>query len=294
MGCCISCCVFLPPARCSLNPGEGGRLDAVEEQELRSTPAYKEVTAIDGSIIPCFHFQNFSKPNPPLLLYSHGNAVDLPSVLPMLMDWSHEFQIDTFGYEYPGYGMTAADIGASETGCINAHEAALAYVLNELRIPPHRVILFGQSLGSGVAVDIASRCPEIGGLLLFSPLLSVIRTQTCDCFAATCRCGDYFTSIYKISSVQCRTMIVHGRDDDVVPFAHGSELQEMLEKPHRPVWVDGAGHNDLMLVARHQITSAIHDFLSKCQQDAPRDPIRNLGAQSTDDDGYQGKALPLF
>ena len=83
--------------------------------------AYKEVTAIDGSIIPCFHFQNFSKPNPPLLLYSHGNgatatgnlrvvladpvasaAVDLPSVLPMLMDWSHEFQIDTFGYEYPG------------------------------------------------------------------------------------------------------------------------------------------------------------------------------------------------
>ena len=42
------------------------------------------------------------------------------------------------------YGMTAADIGASETGCINAHEAALAYVLNELRIPPHRVILFGE------------------------------------------------------------------------------------------------------------------------------------------------------
>lgn len=90
-------------------------------------------------------------------------------------------------YSYGRYGMTDRGLSPSESGCIEAAEAAFKYAVNELRFPAHRVILFGQSLGTGPAVDMASR-HRCGGLLLFSPLLSAIRTHACGCLACTCRC----------------------------------------------------------------------------------------------------------
>eukprot|EP00656_Telonema_subtile_P050946 TRINITY_DN6729_c0_g1_i2.p2 TRINITY_DN6729_c0_g1~~TRINITY_DN6729_c0_g1_i2.p2 ORF type:complete len:190 (+),score=48.14 TRINITY_DN6729_c0_g1_i2:253-822(+) len=168
-------------------------------------------------------------------------------MLPMLENYANVFNCDCVGFEYPGYGLTASDTSPSESGCIDAAEAAFEYVLNVLNVPRHRIILFGQSLGTGPAVDLASR-HECGGLLLFSPLLSAIRTHAPSCLACMCRCGDYFTSIYKAERIRCRCLIVHGTEDSVVPFSHGQALHELLQKPHEPVWVQHAGHNDLLEV----------------------------------------------
>lgn len=227
-----------------------------------------------------------------MLLYSHGNAVDLCQTVGMLENYANVFDCDFVGFEYPGYGLTGVETSPSESGCIAAAEAALAYVLDALNVPRHRVILFGQSLGTGPAVDLASR-HECGGLLLFSPLLSAIRTNACDCLASSCRCGDFFTSVYKMDKVQCRCLIVHGTDDKVVPCSHGKRLYDLLQKPHEPLWVQNAGHNDMLEVAERQIQRAIQGFLNACVQDAARSnqhKASNLGG----DEGYQGKALPLF
>lgn len=210
----------------------------------------------------------------------------------LLESWANVFDVHVIGFEYPGYGITPDDSTPSENGCYQAADVALDYVVRELRVPNRRVIIFGQSLGSGVAVDLAAR-NQCGGLLLISPLLSAIRTHACECFACMCRCGDFFSSIYKIDKIESRCLIIHGTQDEVVPFSHGEHLYSMLKKPHEPLWVEGAGHNDLLEIGTHSIPRSIRGFLDSCVEDLRR-AEKETASNLRGDEGYQGKELPLF
>lgn len=53
---------------------------------------------------------------------------------------------------------------------------------------------------------------------------------------------------WQVEKISCRTLVIHGRQDTVVPFSHGEEIHGMLQKPHPPLWIDGAGHNDMIEV----------------------------------------------
>lgn len=60
-------------------------------------------------------------------------------------------------------------------------------------------------------------------------------------------CCDAFPSVEKIPNVNCPTLIIHGTDDEVIDFSHGLTLYERCPSTVEPLWVTGAGHNDIEL-----------------------------------------------
>lgn len=181
------------------------------------------------------------------VLYSHGNAEDLDEISPYLQHLCDALGLAVFGYDYPGYGGSAEP--CSESGCYEAADAAWARVRERFA----RVVLFGRSLGSGPAVWTAhARCTArdeaLVGLVLQSPLTSGIGTAIGRA-AWLVRGSDVFRNIDRIGSITVPVTVMHGERDAVVPCSHGRQLLRTVERAggcaRPPLWVAGAGHNDL-------------------------------------------------
>ena len=142
----------------------------------------------------------------------------------------------------------------TEEGCYHDIEAAYNYLLNERHILPEQIVLYGRSLGSGPSCYLAAKTAmlhqrSVAGLILQSPLLSAYRV------AFNFRCtmiGDKFPNIDNAPNIQCPVFIIHGTQDEVVPFWHGEDLFLSVQQQWRakPFWVEGAGHNNIEAMLR--------------------------------------------
>jgi len=113
-------------------------------------------------------------------------------------------------------------------------------------VPENRIILFGQSLGTGVAVQMATEFHP-GGAMLLAPYLSIPKAaQTLYPFLpATLLVLDRFDSEKKIGSVHAPLLIVNGALDDVVPPSHGLKLYSLANEPKEFHSFPDRGHNDV-------------------------------------------------
>lgn len=178
----------------------------------------------------------------PLILYFHGNGGNLAIQAEMLA------ALSAGGYglmavEYRGYpGSTGSP---SEKGLILDAEAAYAKVL-ALGTPAERIVVVGQSLGSGVAVALASG-HKIGALVLDSPFTSAlaVASRLYGMFPVRWVMLDPFHSDERIGKVTAPLFIVHGSADPVIPFEFGKALFELANQPKTFVPVEGAGHLSL-------------------------------------------------
>ncbi|KAI3420386.1 Alpha/beta hydrolase domain-containing protein aho-3 [Globodera pallida] len=179
------------------------------------------------------------------LLFSHGNAVDIGQMCGFYFGLGQRLRCNVFSYDYSGYGQSTGR--PSEKNLYADITAALKSLESRYQIPPEQVILYGQSIGTVPSVDLASSNSRVAGLVLHSPLLSGMRVA----FPGTQRtwCCDAFPSIEKIPRVQCPTLVIHGTDDDVIDFSHGVTIYQNCPASVEPLWVSGAGHNDVELHA---------------------------------------------
>lgn len=121
------------------------------------------------------------------------------------------------------------------------------------RIQPEQVVLYGRSLGSGPSCYLAAKTARegrsVGGVILQSPLLSAYRVAFNFRFTMV---GDRFPNINYAPDIRCPVFIIHGTQDEVVPFWHGQDLFLALSQPWRakPFWVEGAGHNNIEALLR--------------------------------------------
>jgi abhydrolase domain-containing protein 17 len=76
---------------------------------------------------------------------------------------------------------------------------------------------------------------------------------------------DKFRNVSKIRKLNCPVLIIHGRADSVVPFWHGERLFAMAHEPKRALWIDGADHNDAMIVAPAVYLKALRGFADSIQ-----------------------------
>lgn len=186
------------------------------------------------------------------ILFSHGNAEDLGTLAPEL-ESMRALGFSVFAYDYHGYGTSGGQ--ATEKNAYEDIDAAYDYMTQQLKIPPDRIIAHGRSLGGAVAIDLASR-KTLGGLLVESSFLSAFRVVT----GYRIFPFDKFRNLDKMGQVRCPVLVIHGRQDEVIPFWHGERLFEMAKQPKANLWVDGAGHNNLKPVAGKQYVQSMLAF----------------------------------
>jgi fermentation-respiration switch protein FrsA (DUF1100 family) len=205
----------------------------------------------DGASIAVLHL-----PNPRAgvtLLYAHGNAEDLGQLAP----WLEELRRAGFAvvaFDYRGYGMSTGG-PPSAMGAVHDMEAAYRWVVDTLRVPTSRIVLYGRSVGSGPATDLAARVP-VGGLVLESAFVSAFRVMT----KVPLLPFDRFPNLRHLRQVRAPVLVVHGTDDEVIPVSHGRRLYEAAAAPKEALWIDGAHHNDVPLVGGDRYWSALAAF----------------------------------
>jgi fermentation-respiration switch protein FrsA (DUF1100 family) len=187
------------------------------------------------------------------ILYSHGNAEDLGHVLPFLHAL-RDLGFAVIGYDYRGYGRSARGPATARKAVEDA-EAVHRYATTGLEIEPERLIIYGTSVGSGPAIELAAR-HRPAGLIVQSAFTSAFRVLT----RVPLLPFDRFPNLKRLAAVRCPILVIHGTRDLVVPASQGRQLFSAAAEPKQALWVEGAGHNDLLHVAGQQYVQALREF----------------------------------
>ncbi|XP_054646829.1 alpha/beta hydrolase domain-containing protein 17A [Dunckerocampus dactyliophorus] len=180
------------------------------------------------------------------VLFSHGNAVDLGQMSSFYIGLGTRINCNIFSYDYSGYGVSSGK--PSEKDLYTDIDAAWHTLRTRYGVSPENIILYGQSIGTVPTVDLASRY-ECAAVVLHSPLTSGMRVAFPD--TKKTYCFDAFPNIEKVSKITTPVLIIHGTEDEVIDFSHGLALFERCPKAVEPLWVEGAGHNDIELYSQY-------------------------------------------
>jgi hypothetical protein len=140
-----------------------------------------------------------------------------------------------------------------------AARAVRRYLREQLGVSPQQTLIYGRSLGSGPAVQMAGEEPP-AGLILQSAFTSVYRVLT----VMRVLPFDFFENERKLARISCPVLVMHGRRDEVIPFAHGQALFTAAKEPKRSFWIPDAAHNDFLLVAGRSYWDALREFTAVC------------------------------
>lgn len=148
-------------------------------------------------------------------------------------------------FDYPGYGKSEGK--PNEAACYDAAEAALRWLNDEKRMPSERVILYGESLGGGVATEIASR-HKCKALVLVRTFTSLPATAKCHYPWLPCNwlMSNRFDSISKLPAIHCPVFVTSATADHIVPFQQGEALFREANEPKQFFRDEGADHNDAL------------------------------------------------
>ncbi len=186
------------------------------------------------------------------VLFSHGNAEDLGHARPLLA-MIREAGYDVVAYDYRGYGRSTGR--PTPAGAVADLAAVHDWVVDELGVPPDRIVLHGRSLGSGPMLALAGEL-DVAGVVLESAFAGAYRVVT----HLPVLPFDPFPNLRRIRELDAPVLVMHGEEDGVIPVWHGRELYEAAPGPKRALWVDGAGHNDLVPVAGARYVEALRGF----------------------------------
>ena len=208
------------------------RLVYVPSRTLTQTPAdYNlpferlELTTADGTQIMAWAL--LQEKRAPWLIYFHGNGENVSSYL-SFTSRLYAMGVNVLMPEYRGYGESEGE--PSEAGLYMDADASYQYLIDQ-GVSPEDIIVYGFSLGSGVATDLASR-KEVGGLILeaaFTSLLDAARAIYR--FVPDGIMSNRFDSINKITDVDAPSLFLHSRGDFTIPFSQGRTLYEAANDP---------------------------------------------------------------
>ncbi|XP_068334143.1 uncharacterized protein [Pyrus communis] len=207
------------------------------------------------------------------LLYSHGNAADLGQMYHIFTELSLHLGVNLMGYDYSGYGQSSGK--PSEQDTYADIEAAYKCLEEKFGVKEEDVILYGQSVGSGPALDLAVRLPNLRAVVLHSPILSGLRVMY---HVKKTFWFDIYKNIDKIPLVSCPVLVIHGTEDEVVDFSHGKQLWELCKEKYEPLWLKGGNHCNLELYPEY--LRHLRKFISAIEK-LPRPDLRDKSRSST-------------
>eukprot|EP01023_Acetabularia_acetabulum_P034054 TRINITY_DN31976_c0_g4_i1.p1 TRINITY_DN31976_c0_g4~~TRINITY_DN31976_c0_g4_i1.p1 ORF type:complete len:283 (-),score=30.96 TRINITY_DN31976_c0_g4_i1:489-1337(-) len=180
------------------------------------------------------------------LLYSHGNATDLGYAIHSISQLMRQTRCNILCYDYTGYGRSSPGIEPKPNHTLADIKACYNCLVHTKNINPKNIVLYGESLGSGPTVWLASKTPEIGGVILHAALLSGLRV-----LAPGASWWPSVLDVYPndklIKDIRSPVQIIHGEHDEVIGVEHGKKLHSLAKTSKTPLWVPRGHHNDLTM-----------------------------------------------
>jgi len=210
----------------------------------------------DGTRLHAWWWPNGKKT---ALLHCHGNAGNLSHRGPVIGQIRQLLDVSVLIFDYPGYGKS--DGRPSEEGCYAAADAAYNWLVDTEKIAPEDIILYGDSLGGGVAVDLARR-RQHRSLVVVKTFTSApdVARQLYPWLPVRWLMRNRFDNLSKIKECQRPVFIAHGDMDDLIPFDQGKRLFEAANSPKFFYPMEGVGHNDPMPA---DMFRKVRDFLAE-------------------------------
>lgn len=207
---------------------------------------------------------NFDAAHAPTVLFFYGSKQNLTAPHNQrVFRGLRSLGVNVFIPEYPGNGMS--DGTASESQCYATADAALDYLLSRSDIDHSRIIAAGQSLGSGPAIDLASR-RRLAGVISVGGFTSTADVAMCAVswmprwlarsLAADCR----FDNLAKIKTVSCPILLVFGTEDTLTPPWMAERLAAAAVVPVTKLPVATA-HNSLWKSPYFGLNFAVRDWI---------------------------------
>jgi uncharacterized protein len=194
----------------------------------------------DGEVVELWYAA--AAADKPTILFFHGNAGEMADRAPRLA----AYRGAGFGVAFLSYRGYGGSTGApSEAGFLQDARAAYYWLMLQ-EVPHNRLVVVGESLGTGVAVKLAATVP-VGAVVLEAPYASAVEiaAATYPWLPVHLLMKDQFRSIDEIDFVSAPLLILHGTDDRVIPYASGERLFDVANAPKEFITLDGAGHDAL-------------------------------------------------
>ena len=234
------------PGECCPSPAEAGMPDMIAVP-LRT----HDHLLVTGWFAPP------PRPECGVVLLFHGNSGTLAD-----RAWKARILLNAgFGVFLAGYRGYGGNPGTpSEQGLYADGRAALAWLATR-GVLPGRLALYGESLGTGVAVQLAGEA-EIAALVLEAPFtrLPELAPPLVGATLAGLLMSDHFDNLAKIGGVAAPLLLLHGERDPTVPVAMGRRLLAAARQSAEATFLGAAGHNDLW---KHGAGEAVLDFLGR-------------------------------
>ena len=191
------------------------------------------------------------------IIFCHGNAGNIGHRLEKISMF-YNLGLNVFIFDYRGYGKSQGT--PSEAGLYKDAEAAYDYLTRELRVSRDGIILYGESIGGIVAIDLA-RNKDIAALITEETFTSIKdMSGMAYPFLPYFVFSSRFDALSKIKNVGCPKLIIHSIDDEIVPFRLGEKLFDAAMPPKKFLRLRGS-HNTAFLESDEQFKEGIKSFL---------------------------------
>jgi fermentation-respiration switch protein FrsA (DUF1100 family) len=195
-----------------------------------------------------------------VLLFCHGNAGNISHRLESLHLF-YRLGLSTFIFDYRGYGQSEGK--PTEQGTYLDVETAWNYLVREKEVAPTEVIIFGRSVGGAIAARLARDHPPqalivestftsvqnfAGELYPFLPVKLISRFN--------------YDALGYLPQVNCPVLIIHSRDDEMIPFNHGQHLFQVANEPKEFLEIRGS-HNEGFVISAEHYQEGLNSFISR-------------------------------
>jgi fermentation-respiration switch protein FrsA (DUF1100 family) len=239
--------IYYPVGEISNTPRDIG-LD-FEEVTLKT----KDDVTISAWYIPARHERG-------VVLFCHGNAGNISHRLDSIRIF-HDLKLSMLIFDYRGYGRSEGS--PTEEGTYLDAESAWNYLVNIKHISPEKIVLFGRSLGSAVAAEIALN-HKAGALIIESGFKSIpdFGRKFFPYLPVRLIARYHYSTIDKVNKIGIPKLIIHSPQDEIISFEHGVSLFEKASEPKEFLQIKGS-HNEGFLISGRAYIEGLNGFISK-------------------------------
>jgi len=234
-------------------------------KDIEGTPSdiglkYEEITLKTKDSVNLSAWYVPAKDERGVVLFCHGNAGNISHRLDSIRIF-HDLGLSVLIFDYRGYGRSEGS--PTEDGTYFDAESAWEYLVNVKGARPEMIILFGRSLGSAVAAELALR-RKAAGIIIESGFKSIpaLGAKFFPYLPIRLISRFQYSTADKVSRINMPKLFIHSPQDEMIPYEHGAALFKNAAEPKEFLQITG-GHNEGFLTSGKIYTEGLDGFIAK-------------------------------